>query len=121
MVVMKNITPIFHIRDEAQLVQKLSQDTLQLIHCTMQMAAIKKLVAAYDIMQINLEIHQKYTEFKHEFPWDTSTLSDLSKIRRELVVYYRPEFDPVATLDAYSTKMSYLLRLASLRKNLHLE
>jgi hypothetical protein len=116
----KNVFPIFPIRDEAELVQKLSDSTLHLIHCTVSIVPIKKLVTAYDIMQLNLEIYKKFSEFKHEFPWDITTLSDLSKIRRELVVYHRSDFDPVVKLDRYNTQMSFLLRLASLRKNIDL-
>ena len=117
---MGSVTSIIPIQDEAGLVQRLSVDTLQLIHCTNQIKAIKKLVTAHDIMQLNLEIYQKFSEFKHQFPWDLSTLSDLSQIRRELIVYYRWEFDPTTALDKYSTKLGILLKFAALRNNLTL-
>lgn len=104
---------IIRLYDEKALMSELSTDTLHLIHATSVVAAIKRLVTAYDIILLNLEIEKKFS--MPEPPWDVCALQDLNTIRRELVIYHRVDFDPAVLVDKYNSKMGTLIRLAGLR------
>lgn len=101
--------------DESSLMAELTDKTIVLIKATSVIPAIKRLVTAYDILSLNLEIEKKFREFRDGPPWDIHALQDLSMIRRELLVYYRQDFDPVNALDNYSQRMGTLLRVVDLR------
>jgi hypothetical protein len=107
-----SITRLFN---ESILMADLSDRTITLIKSTSVVPAIKRLVTAYDILTLNLEIEKKFREFRDGPPWDIHALQDLGQIRRELVVYHRADFDPVFMLDTYSSRMGTLLRVVDLR------
>jgi len=96
---------------------ELQQDTIALIHATSLMSPIKKLVDAYEIISLNLTIEKRFKDFEDP-PWDIPALSDLSYIRRELVVYHSTDFDPAKLIDKYSMKMIKLFRHIHTRKKL---
>ena len=104
--------------DEVAMMTELQKDTIVLIHATSLMNPIKKLVYAYEIINLNLEIEQRFQDFEDP-PWDLSALSDLSTIRRELVVYHRTDFEPMKLFDKYAGKMLGLFRLIHTRKRLN--
>lgn len=101
---------VIPLLDELQLVRVLAKDTLHLIRSTEQIRAIKRLITAYDIYQLNLDLRKAY---KGPY-WDMASLTDLSTIRRELVVYFRGDFNPVQLLDDYSFKVGKFLWWAGL-------
>lgn len=98
--------------------RELLEDSVSLVHYTKTIPAIKKLVYAHDIVHLNLEVTARfgrdYVEYK-EPVWDLGSLEDLSKIRRELLVYHRLDFTPEQNLALYGGKMARLFRLVSLR------
>lgn len=103
--------------DEVALMTQLQNDTVALIHATSIINPIKKLVTAYEIINLNLLIEEKFKDFEDP-PWDIHALSDLATIRRELVVYHRTDFLPVKLLDGYSDKMVRLFHHIHTRKRL---
>lgn len=109
---------VVRLYDEVALMVDLQKNTLDLIHATSLISAIKKLVQAYDIINLNLEIEKQYSKQLDEPPWDCEALSDLSKIKRELIVYHRPDFTPIQLLDKYSSKMENLFYRIQTRKKL---
>jgi len=111
---------IVRLYDEVALMSDLKTNTLELIHATSLMEAIKKLVEAHDIIELNLNVEKLFSKEIQEPQWDIPALTDLSKIRRELIVYHRPDFTPTNLLDRYSTKMMKLFRCIQIRKKLHL-
>jgi len=79
--------------DEKVLVFSLISQTIDLMHCTKTIQAIRKLVQVHDILELNYEIVQKYT--KNQGPvWDLGSINDLEYIGRELFIYHRSDFDP---------------------------
>jgi uncharacterized protein (DUF1778 family) len=109
---------IVRLFDEVALMADLQKSTLDLMHATSLFKAIKKLVEAYEIIDLNLEIEKRFTTQLDDPPWDLDALGELSKIRRELVIYYRPDFHPTILLDKYSSKMHSLFYRIQTRKNL---
>lgn len=108
---------VIRLFDEVVLMVELKKTTLELIHATTLIKAIKKLVVAYEIIELNLLIEKQFSEIE-EPPWDIPALSDLSRIRRELVVYHRPDFNPSKLLDRYSGSMVSLFNCIQIRKKL---
>ena len=78
---------------EHMLVQRLLTQSIDLIHCTRVIQAIKKLTEAYEILKLNREILLKYSK-DGEPCWDVSSIKDLKYIGQELVVYHKIDFDP---------------------------
>jgi len=106
--------------DEVLLMGKLKAKTIDLIHATMNMLAIKKLVSVYDIVDLNLEIEKKFNEYKDNPPWDIPALRDLNKIRIELILFHRMEFTPLGQIDMYNNNMVTLLKVIQMNRNLSL-
>jgi len=102
------------INDEVCIMRELKDETIILIHCTLFIDAIKKLIAAYEIIDLTLDIQIR---FKTELNpiWDFSALSELKTIKRELNIYYRKSFDPIITFERYDVKMANMLRTIDLR------
>ena len=99
---------VVRLFDEVALMSELKSETVQLIHATTLVKAIKRLVDAHDIIALNLDIEKSFQSYNKAPPWDIPALNDLSIIRRELVVYYRQDFKPVKLVDNYSAKMGAL-------------
>ncbi len=100
---------------EPALMKDLAGETLTLIHATSTMDAIKKLVTAYEILNLNLSIMSQFELMEGFPPWDICALQDLNTIRRELVVYHRVDFNPSELVERYSSKTGTLIRLVGLR------
>lgn len=107
-----HVIPLY---SEPALMKELTGETLTLIHATTEMNAIKKLVTAYEILNLNLEIMNQFAMMGGFPPWDICTLQDLNTIRRELVVYHRIDFNPTRLVEQYSSKTGTLIRLVGLR------
>ena len=108
---------VVRLFDEVVLMSELQEETIALIHATSIMNPIKKLVDAYEIISLNLTIEKRFKDYDDP-PWDIPALSDLSCIRRELVVYHRSDFHPTRLIDKYSTKLIKLFRHIHTRKKL---
>lgn len=86
---------------EHMLVQRLITQSVDLIHCTRVIDAIKKLTTAYEILKMNREILKHYSK-EGEPCWDISSITDLKYIGHELVVYHQIDFDPKDELYSFS-------------------
>jgi len=106
---------IIKLFDEVGLMSELHSDTVQLIHSTTKINAIKLLITAHDIIDLNLHIEQTYKPYKDNPPWDICALKDLRKIKAELLVFYRLDFSPPILVDHFSTKIENLTRIVSNR------
>ena len=92
---------------EHSLVQRLITQSVDLIHCTRVIDAIKKLTEAHDILKMNREILMKYSK-DGEPCWDISSITDLKYIGHELVLYHRVDFDQRDELISFSNGVSTL-------------
>jgi len=86
---------------EHMLVQKLLTQSIDLIHCTRVIKAIKKLTEAYEILKMNRDILINYSK-DGELCWDFASLKDLKFIGHELMVYHQIDFDPKDKLYSFS-------------------
>ena len=109
---------VIKLFDEVALIKELKEDSVQLIHATSLVVAIKKLITAYDIFHLNIEI---CTRFKLDDPvWDLPSIIELKTIRRELIVYHRVDFEPTVLLDHYCDKLGIFFRGLKCSKGLRL-
>lgn len=102
--------------DEVALMNELLCDTVQLIHATSLVRAIKILVTIHEIIDLNLEVQKRFMELKDEPVWDISALQDLKMMRRELNVYHKVDFDPTKLLEIYTKKMGALFHAITIRE-----
>lgn len=107
---------IVTLYDEVRLMQELGEETVSLIHSTTLIDAIKLLVNAHDIINLNLLIQEKYREYKNLPPWDLHSLNDLSRIKREIYVYHRKDFNPSKLVDKYTGKMGKFFRVVQFNR-----
>ena len=114
---MQNIVKLF---DEVALLGTLKTKTIDLIHSTINMNAIKKLIVIYDIVDLNLEIEKRFKDYQDNPPWDISALRELNKIRIELIVFYRVAFTPLGLIDKYNDSMVTLLKVIQMNRKLNL-
>jgi hypothetical protein len=104
--------------NETKMIQDLSQETIFLIHCTLVVPAIKKLIATYDHLDV---VEKALDHFKGASPgqpiiWDMPMVQELEKLRRELVVYHRQDFKPAPRFDTYASNFHKLLLHAKKQK-----
>ena len=109
------MTRVIKLRDEVGLITELARDTVDLIHRTDRIKAIKKLVEAHEILTLSLEIERRFPEFKDSPPWDQAALRDLDGIRIELMLHWLESFDPRQLLPRYYDKVGTLFRILNLR------
>lgn len=114
------MTQIVKLFDEVVMMGNLRKNTIELIHATLNIIAIKKLITVYDIVDLNLEIEKKFKDYEDNPPWDIAALRDLNKIRIELVLFYRMTFTPLSILDKYSNNMVALLKVIQMNRDLFL-
>ena len=108
---------IVKLYDEVAIMEKLKDGTLTLIQATTLIKAIKKLIEAHDIIELNLIVEKNFKNNEGHPTWDIPALIDLSKIRRELFVYYRTFFNPQKLFDNYNKDMTTLLNIITLRNS----
>lgn len=102
-------TPVFEI--ERQLLVKCLDQTVNLIHCTKAIEAIKRLTSMYDILSLNAEIERKYANsFSDDFYWDFASIQQLKQSKQELVVYHYMDFDPIKEFKVYGSNIDTLVR-----------
>ena len=102
---------VIRLFDGPEVLNALSNDTLQILHATSVVPAIKKLITVHDILEMSLTI-QKVSNI--DPPWDFGALLELSRTRRELVVYHRSDFCPVWQFDNFSSKLQRMLKLVAI-------
>jgi hypothetical protein len=102
---------------EIKLLEHLLSDTVRLIHHTHVIKAIKKLVHAYDILDVTIRIEREFDEFKYQPPWDLSTAKELHHIRCDLLTYHADAFKPATVLPQYYNKIGNLLDKMHFRLN----
>lgn len=92
---------------EHSLVQRLITQSVDLIHCTRVIDAIKKLTEAHDILKMNREILMKYSK-DGEPCWDISSIKDLKYIGHELFIYHQIDFDSKDELYSFNNGVNTL-------------
>ena len=102
------MTNVLSIYDETKVITDLRNESLELIHCTRVVAAIKRLITAHDIFEMSLLVYERFKEID-EVPLDKAILLDLRSIKSELVVFYRDGFDPPLRLDRYASNVGEFL------------
>lgn len=98
------------IRLDTRIVKSLSGETIDLIHCTSSVNAMKLLICSYDILELNLILATRYT-----FPvWDRSALKQLDDNKQSLLLDHITEFRPSAKqLLFWSKKVNELLKITA--------
>lgn len=109
---------IVRLYDEVALMNFLQDHTVKMIHATTIINAIKKLITAHEIISLNLTIEERFKDEYDNPPWDISALSDLNQIRREILIYHKPDFHPTTLVDRYNSKMTSLFNQIKIRKKL---
>lgn len=106
---------VFSFHKEVILLSDLKEDTLKLIHHTIVVQAIKRLVDAHDILDLALEIERKQEDFRFQPPWALALSQDLHSIRCELLTRFADAFKPPILLPRYYSKVGRLLSTMDLR------
>lgn len=89
------MTRIIKLWDERDLICRLKNDTLLLIHASKTIQPIKKLVEASDILDLTLSINERFPTNPPDLPiCDEAALLRLKQISAELYVYHRQEVPP---------------------------
>lgn len=89
---------VLKLYDENRALTELKTDTIKLIRGCQIIEPIKKLVESHDILELTLEINQKFPTTPPDLPvCDEGALIHLKMVIRELFVYHRldlpnPEF-----------------------------
>lgn len=96
---------------EILLVKNLMLETIEMFHCTKEVKAIKKLVKVYDILDLNQNILEKFTQVDGPC-WDMASLNDLELTGRELFIYHINDFNPVNKLKSYRIEIGKLISIA---------
>ena len=111
-------TEVFTFCDETELLSSLLDATFLLLKKTKNIAPIKKLLEVYDILDVNTQILQKYKggDLTFDEIWlDTATLRYLNRLRCELFIYHRKDFEYPRDFDGYNILFSRFLNLVILR------
>lgn len=108
---------VVRLHNEVNMMHNLNNYTLDLIHATRRINPIKLLINAHDIINLNLEVEKRFDDYKDFPPWDISALKDLTRIRRELFVYHRKDFNPILLFDKYNSQTSNLLKIIEINRN----
>jgi len=103
------------IINEVLIVKELVSVIPEVIHTTTEIKAIKKLVAAHDILDLNLQIEKMFNEYNEAPPWDVPSLMDLKNIKHELVIFHSKDFTPQEDFQKYCSKLGNFFRLISMR------
>lgn len=91
---------VVHLAHEKRLLLELKDDTVRIIRSCTDIAPIKKLIHCHDIIQLSLDINDRFPAKADTPPLcDVSALSELRKTTSELYVYYgillpMPDFNP---------------------------
>lgn len=105
---------VIKLHDEAALLGNLKFETVSLIHSTIIVDAIKKLIEVYDIIDLNIEIEKRFKNIENPF-WDAAALNELNKLRRELFLYHRTDFKPLKMFEQYNRSIVSFLNLVKLK------
>ena len=106
---------VISFHNEVLLLSDLKEDTLTLIHHTLVVQAIKRLVEAHDILDLALELERKHEDFHCQPPWAKALSQDLHSIRCDLLTRFSDAFKPPILLPRYYTKVGRLLSTMDLR------
>ena len=98
---------LIHLFDDKKVLSELRVDTIDLIHCTNTINAIKKLTYAYEIINLNLEVRKRFPD---EDNWDICSISDLKRTKAELLIYHHTDFKPRNKLVMYGKKITNLVQ-----------
>ena len=103
---------LLRLFDEVAMIKALRDQTLDLIHTTKDIYAIKKLVELHDLFHLNILIQD---HFKEDPPlWDLSALKAIDHARVELLVYHQDDL-PARLLASFNGKALTLLNLVRMR------
>jgi hypothetical protein len=105
--------------DEVSLMREIRSDTITLIHATPEIKAIKKVTLVHDLIDLNLQILEKYREQMTAWLdgafqfWDFSALKELNHARCEIYLFHKVDFRPPYLVDTFNTKLVRLINLVS--------
>jgi hypothetical protein len=111
---------VISLFNETKMLQDLSQETVQLVHCTDVISAIKKLIATYELLEMAEKTLVVFKEISPGKPiiWDIPVVQEMDKLRRELVIYHRQDFTPIRKFDNYASNFHKLVVHAKNQKAL---
>jgi hypothetical protein len=114
---MPTLNDTVKLRDEFQLMLHLMEATFHQIKMVRSMAPIKTLIEIYDMLHLTIGILDDFDgKITFDSLWvDRSNLKALNKLRCELVVYHRDEFEFYKEFDAYIRTFQQFLFLVELR------
>ena len=111
--------PIVRLQDEFELMTELMEDTFQQIKNTKSVTPVKLLIEIYDMLHLISSILDKFEDsdsVDFDTMWmDMVNLKLLNKLRCELIVYHRGEFESFASLDTYIRNFQQFIFLVELR------
>lgn len=103
---------LLRLFDEVAMVLALREQTVELIHTTKNIHAIKKLIELHDLFHLNILIQE---HFKEDPPlWDLSALKAINHARVELILFHQNDL-PARPLAAFNGKTLTLLNLVRMR------
>jgi len=110
---------IVKLFDESILVKELISESVGLVHATHKIAAIKLLITILELLELNLTIIDRFSnqsKARNEagafLYWDRASLKEFNYSRCALVLFHRPDFNPIDQLDHYNLKADRFIRLA---------
>lgn len=107
---------IISLFDEISLMNELLSDTVTLIHHTLVINAIKRLISAHDIIELAIQLEKKHAEVYYTSPWEQAAFQDLDAIRCELLSRHASAFKPPTLLPPYYYKMGKLFNVLNARE-----
>lgn len=105
---------ILQLYDQKAMTKELVDDSIGLIHSTHTLHAIKRLITIADILELSVNIHQKFAKAEN-LVWDVSAIQDLANHRRHLYINHRMDFKPILIFDAYDGKLRNFVRLIAIQ------
>ena len=101
---------VIRLFDSEKTLKLLSEETINVIHYTNAVAAIKRLLKIHDILDLNMYIQKNFKFNENETPWDISALRELNITRAEVFIYHHIDFNPYEKIYMYNNKLCSLLR-----------
>lgn len=100
--------PFLVLVNEIETMNLILRDTIDLIHATDQIQAIKRLITVNEIITLNLNVQRDFGG-SDDIVWDLCALSDLKRHRHEMIVYHSRDFNPPLLLKKFADRSQKLL------------
>lgn len=100
--------PLIVLVNEIDTMNLILRDTIDLIHATDQIQAIKRCITVNEIITLNLNVQRDFGG-SEDIVWDICALSDLKRHRHEMIVYHSRDFNPPVLLKRFADRAQKLL------------